>query len=120
MAMALKADVASACRMAGTEKPIDLVHLSNQTMGDRELEQEILQIFARQISGYIDQVRNCGSKAECKRVAHMLKGAARSIGAFHLAELAASSETLGDIDKTALVCEMENIRSYIENLESCN
>ncbi len=30
------------------ESPIDLVHLARQTMGDRRLELEILQTFARQ------------------------------------------------------------------------
>ena len=45
MPMALKRDVAHAARAAGNAKPVDLVHLSALTMGDRDLEREVLGVF---------------------------------------------------------------------------
>ena len=30
-------------------RPIDFIHLAQQTMGDKSLEIEVLQIFARQV-----------------------------------------------------------------------
>ena len=95
MGMALKKDVLAACRQAGTEKPVDLVHISSITMGDRDLEHEILSMFAAQIPSYLELARNCANSAEVKRVAHTIKGAARSIGAFRLAEIAVESEESG-------------------------
>jgi HPt (histidine-containing phosphotransfer) domain-containing protein len=72
---------------SATSRPIDLVHLARQTMGDRSLETEILGMFARQMSG----ARASMSKAnadERKRLAHAIKGTARSVGAFEIGDIA--------------------------------
>ena len=39
-------NASGACPSKG--RPIDLVFLANQTMGDKALELEVLQVFARQ------------------------------------------------------------------------
>ena len=68
-------------------RPIDLVHLAAQTMGDRALESEILCMFGKQMS----QARVSIAKAnadERKRLAHTIKGTARSVGAFPIADVA--------------------------------
>lgn len=72
-------------------RPIDLAHLARQTMGDRALEQEVLQLFIRQAQaaqGLITTV----PLAERNRIAHTLKGSARSVGAFALADCLADIE----------------------------
>jgi len=64
--------------------PIDLVHLSRQTMGDRALEIEVLALFDRQAAqiserlGAIEIDRAGVWRAD---LAHKLKGSARAIGA---------------------------------------
>lgn len=68
-------------------RPIDLVHLARQTMGDRALETEILGMFAKQMSGARSAIGNANAD-ERKRLAHTIKGTARSVGAFHVADVA--------------------------------
>ena len=71
MGMALKVDVARACRQAGTEKPIDLVHLSNITMGDPALEREVLEMFLGHIPKYVEMLRSCHEAETACRAATM-------------------------------------------------
>jgi HPt (histidine-containing phosphotransfer) domain-containing protein len=68
-------------------RPIDLAHLSRQTMGDRALETEILGMFAKQMSGARASMGNANAD-ERKRLAHTIKGTARSVGAFPVADVA--------------------------------
>ena len=68
-------------------RPIDLAHLTRQTMGDRALETEILAMFARQMSGARASMGNANVD-ERKRLAHTIKGTARSVGAFPVADVA--------------------------------
>ena len=116
MGMALKKDVAQACRKAGTAKPIDLVHLSNQTMGDRNLEVEILKMFSAQMAHYIDMAKAARNKADIYRVAHTIKGAARGVGAIDLAEIALAAEREERFDFDLLCAEFDRIDAYIGEL----
>lgn len=68
-------------------RPIDLVHLTRQTMSDRALETEILAMFAKQMSA-ARQSMAIGNADERKRLAHTIKGTARSVGAFTIADVA--------------------------------
>ena len=72
-------------------RPIDLAHLSRQTMGDRELEREVLQLFVQQALTVRDQIVNANLK-ERLFLAHGLRGSARGIGAFGIAECAGEIE----------------------------
>jgi HPt (histidine-containing phosphotransfer) domain-containing protein len=72
-------------------RPIDLAHLSKQTMGDRDLERDVLGLFAEQAQSVRKQI----GKAEIKDrlfLAHALKGSARGVGAFAIAECACAIE----------------------------
>ncbi len=68
-------------------RPIDLVHLARQTLGDRMLEQEVLRLFLSQLRTLSDQLGKA-APGERKRLAHSLKGSARSVGAFAIADCA--------------------------------
>ena len=60
-------------------------------MSDRALEQEVLAMFSQQLGA----IRNSIAKAddaERRRLAHALKGSARGVGAFALADCAARIE----------------------------
>ena len=79
------------------ERPIDLVHLTRQTFGDKRLETELLRLFmrqARQIQAGLDAA--CGDDAvSCLPAAdllHTLIGSARVIGAHRVAALAQDCE----------------------------
>ena len=72
-------------------RPIDLAHLSKQTMGDRELEREVLSLFVEQAQAVRRQI----ARAEVKErlfLAHALKGSARGVGAFPIAECTCAIE----------------------------
>lgn len=73
-------------------RPVDLVHLARQTMGDKALEVEVLQIFARSARACLQELSVAGPD-EIHAIAHRLKGSASAIGAFPLAELAERVET---------------------------
>lgn len=83
--MAATSNDASRTDAGATSRPIDLEHLSRQTSGDRQLELEVLSIFARQIHDTVGQMSQA-STGERKRLVHTLKGSARSLGAFRLAQ----------------------------------
>ena len=76
-------------------RPIDLVHLARQTMGNRALEQEVLALFIQQALGVRDQIVSADT-AEKLRLAHGLKGSARGVGAFAIADCVAAIEEAPD------------------------
>lgn len=67
--------------------PLNLTHLSRQTMGDRKLEQEVLSLFAHQAGVLRAQLAQTTGQ-DRQRLAHKLKGAAAAVGAEQLAECA--------------------------------
>lgn len=75
----------------GRARPIDLAHLSRQTMGDRDLEREVLSMFLHQARMVGDRLAGANAQ-ERQSLAHGLKGAARGIGAFAVAEAAGQVE----------------------------
>ncbi|HEY0293328.1 MAG TPA: Hpt domain-containing protein [Hansschlegelia sp.] len=64
---------------------IDVVHLNRQTMGDRALEHEVLELFRRQARILLFRFEALTNPAERADVAHTLKGSARGIGANRVA-----------------------------------
>lgn len=80
--------VKTASRSGG---PIDLEHLSRQTLGDDSLAREVLNMFVEQTRGVDERLRSA-TPQERRDLAHALVGAARGIGAFQVAETAAKIE----------------------------
>ncbi|QRM55667.1 Hpt domain-containing protein [Sinorhizobium sp. BG8] len=68
-------------------RPIDLVQLARQTMGDKALEQEVLHIFARQARQSMKEIAEADAQGRLA-VAHRLKGAAQAVGATGVAHAA--------------------------------
>ena len=77
--------------LAPIDSPLDFDHLSRMTLGDTELEQEVLAMFAEQAVRLLAAMASL--PAETAALAHKLKGSARGIGAFAVADAAASLET---------------------------
>lgn len=61
------------------------------TLGDAELEREVLAMFAEQAARLLAAM--AAMPAETGGLAHKLKGSARGIGAFAVADAAAGLET---------------------------
>ncbi|MGE0847365.1 MAG: Hpt domain-containing protein [Flavobacteriaceae bacterium] len=77
---------------AGTASPVDLVHLARQTFGDPELEREVLRLFVTQSRIYLDRMKAAGDQRQWFEAAHTIKGSARGIGAWGVAEAAEAAE----------------------------
>ena len=69
-----------------SSRPVDLVHLSRYTLGERELEREVLELFCSQSLIYIERLREARSDKDWKDAAHTLKGSASAIGAWRAKE----------------------------------
>ena len=85
-------------------------HLSRQTMGDRDLQREILLLFVRQSQKFVELLGNA-TLNERRNLAHTLKGSARAVGAFAVAdasELVESTPT-GDEGAHALATLAEAV-----------
>ncbi len=90
---------------------IDEVHLQRMTLGDRSLEREVLEIFARQTILTLERIAGAGP-ARAAAAAHILKGSARGIGAWRVAQAAERLEqaAAGEGDERAMraaIAELE-------------
>jgi HPt (histidine-containing phosphotransfer) domain-containing protein len=81
---------------ASFERPVDLVHLARQTLGDRALEREVLGLFQVQARAIFAQLQAVTEAQARLDLAHTLKGSARAVGAWQVAEAAGFCETVGD------------------------
>ena len=70
--------------------PIDIEHLKRMTLGDAGLERQVLSMFAGQAARLIDALDVL--PAEAAELAHTLKGSARAVGAFRVADAAEALE----------------------------
>jgi HPt (histidine-containing phosphotransfer) domain-containing protein len=78
--------------LAPDDGPIDFDHLKRMTLGDASLEHEVLAMFAAQSAKLLDTLATLPPEAAA--LAHTLKGSARAIGAFTVAEAAARLEAV--------------------------
>jgi HPt (histidine-containing phosphotransfer) domain-containing protein len=72
--------------------PVDLDHLARQTLGNRDLQREVLRMFVSQCALQIDALKTSETLEERRHAAHTLVGAARGIGAFSVAYIASEIE----------------------------
>ncbi len=84
----------------GDERPVDLIHLSRQTGGDRDLEREVLAMFLSQCHQAVEAIAHADGERARRENAHRLKGCARAIGAWRVAveaERVEAGETSDDL-----------------------
>jgi HPt (histidine-containing phosphotransfer) domain-containing protein len=77
---------------APDDRPVDLDHLKRMTLGEAALEREVLELFLKQTSRLLTELAD--QPAQAGALSHMLKGSARAIGAFRLADQAAALEQI--------------------------
>jgi HPt (histidine-containing phosphotransfer) domain-containing protein len=102
-----------------SSRPVDLVHLSRYTLGERALEREVLELFCTQAYVYLERLREAQSDKDWKDAAHSLKGSASAIGAWRAAEAAQRAETLsGETLIEARVFRLREIESSLREAET--
>jgi len=72
--------------------PIDIAHLERMALGNADLQREVLAMFSAQAASLIGTLGTLPSDA--RALVHTLKGSARAIGAFRVADAAASLEAV--------------------------
>ncbi|HHG89033.1 MAG TPA: Hpt domain-containing protein [Devosia sp.] len=105
------------------QRPIDMVHLSRQSLGDPGLEEEILRMFDQLAAAYVGRLRGAVKDDDTLLSLHSLKGASAGVGARAIASLTSeaeaefrlegklSGERLADISMA-----VEEVRTYISEL----
>ncbi len=96
-------------------RPVDLEHLGRYTGGDEAINAEVLELFVRQCAQSLIRLhalieaRDAGTWRD---VLHTLKGSALGVGAFPLADAAASAETINPENAPSQAAEaLETLRS---------
>ena len=110
----------SAPPCASAKNPVDLVHLSRQSLGDRSLENEILRLFHSQSKLYLERLECATTAEERKLAAHTVVGSARGLGAWKVAKEAELVEKAcaRGCDVSALRAAVDEANAYIEALLS--
>jgi HPt (histidine-containing phosphotransfer) domain-containing protein len=104
---------------------VDLTHLSRYTGGDEAINAEVLRLFDAQTSeivGRMQAILDARDAKSWKEATHALKGAARGIGAFMLADAAAFAEPIDPVKDrgnaslalTALKTRAEAVQTFIK------
>jgi HPt (histidine-containing phosphotransfer) domain-containing protein len=105
-------------------KPIDFTYLRRFTAGNRDLEREVLFLFADGASTHLLAMEKAVTAKEWHDATHTLKGSARAIGAWRVGRTAEIAEKLRfDLDRerrafavdSALEAVTEAVR-YIETV----
>jgi len=73
-------------------RPIDLVHLAKQCLGDEHLEYEILRLFDTTVKTYFGRLELAASYDDLAINLHSIKGGASGVGAWTIADLAKAAE----------------------------
>ena len=111
-------------------RPIDLVHLTRQTFGDKRLETELLRLFVRQADQIAEVLAADGAASPDRQSArdllHMLVGSARAVGAVQVSALAerleldrrsgTSPDALSPTDRAPLIEAIASAKAYIGDL----
>lgn len=113
----------SMARVAGRaspEAPIDLVQLATNTLGNRDLEVQVLHLFKSQSRMTMERLESETDKAIRMDLVHTLKGSARAIGAQRVATACESLEGrmqgAPDAPISSLVTAVDEANSYISDL----
>jgi HPt (histidine-containing phosphotransfer) domain-containing protein len=77
-----------------SETPIDWAHLSRFTLNDKALEHEVLDLFAMDAPRYLAKMDASRGRKDWIEAAHTLKGSARAVGAWSVAECSELVESL--------------------------
>jgi HPt (histidine-containing phosphotransfer) domain-containing protein len=91
---------------------IDEDHLARMTLGDRSLEREVLEIFARQLTLTLKRI-TVATPSSAAAAAHTLKGSARGIGAWRVARAAERLEEIAGRagDEQAMGCAIAELET---------
>ncbi len=112
---------------AGAAIPIDRAHLARYTFGSLPLELEVLGLFAEQAPETLGMLATAEPGKPWRDAAHTLKGSARAVGAWRIADAAERAEELdgqcpaareGAIEQ--LIQAIEEAIQYVDSLTAAD
>jgi chemotaxis protein histidine kinase CheA len=86
-------DADSTARSRPASRPIDLMHLAAQSLGDKSLELEILRMYDQIVAVHFERLMLTTAVPDVLVHLHTLKAASTGVGAWSLAEHAHVMET---------------------------
>lgn len=112
-------DIAGRQHEAGRTRatPIDWTHLSRFTLNDKALEHEVLGLFAMDAPRYLAKMIAARGRKDWIEAAHTLKGSARAVGAWSVAECAEAAESL-QLTEKGEYSELVGSRRMIEAVDA--
>ena len=122
MARSLEALFPAAYEAAARRRPIDLVHLAKQTLGDWALECEVMRMFDEVARTYFGRLEASTNSQEPLVNLHALKGAASGVGAWGIVDMCKLAEhevRQGDINPERIddiAMTVEETRVFIAEL----
>lgn len=101
---------AESALMDAPQIAVDLVHLRRYTMGNRELEREVLGLFIAQAAANLATLRETTSPKVWREVSHTLRGAALGIGAWQVAKCSQEVEAsqLSETSRAGLIPNLDH------------
>ena len=91
---------------------VDMEHLARYTGGDAALNAEVLRLFDSQANELVARLRTILEVRDAKswrEVTHTIKGAARGIGAFAMADAAATLEPMDLLDGSEAASALDEL-----------
>jgi HPt (histidine-containing phosphotransfer) domain-containing protein len=112
--------------MAARQCVVDLAHLARYTGGDEAINTEVLRLFDAQTSeivGRLQTILDARDAKSWREATHALKGAARGVGAFAMADAAAFAEPIDPVKDrgnaslalAALKTRAEAVQAFIKD-----
>ncbi|KKB09932.1 Hpt domain-containing protein [Devosia chinhatensis] len=92
MAQRAVAETPVAQGMTRPARPVDLVHLTKQCLGDENLELEILRLFDTTLTTYFGRLKLASSFDDLAINLHSIKGSAAGVGAWGIVDIAKACE----------------------------
>lgn len=104
----------------GLDAPIDLVQLAANTLGNRDLEVQVLYLFKSQSANTLERLEGESDTLIRLDLVHTLKGSARAVGAERVALMCESLENRMNSGMAApidgLAAAVVEVNTYIRDL----
>lgn len=100
---------------------INMEHLARYTGGDATVNAEILRLFDSQANDLVARLRTILDARDAKswkEVTHTIKGAARGIGAFDLADAAARCEPIDLADRQSAASAIAALQTHSDAVQA--
>lgn len=99
------------------DQPIDLAHLERMTLGEASLEREVLQLFGRQAEMLLTRMQTA-APAVVAAAAHTLKGSARGIGAWQVADAAEKVELATSVAQPEIRAAVARVCTALDDVSA--